>query len=133
MRERQAIVSADVAWNDTGIDVRAGQTIYFEAQGRVRWGRDRQDGPAGERNSPSNPNRPMGNRNAAALIGKIGNDMFFIGDETGPVRMRIGGRLYLGVNDDVLTDNSGNFRVVVTTDAGRSGMHCRDPTSTSVI
>jgi hypothetical protein len=113
MREKQIVVSADVAWNDAGIDVRAGQTVYFEAQGRVRWGRDRQDGPAGERNSPSNPNRPMGNRNAAALIGKIGNDMFFIGDETGPVRMRTGGRLHLGVNDDVLTDNSGNFRVVV--------------------
>ena len=113
MRERQVIVSANAAWIDSGVDVRAGQTIFFEAQGRVRWGRDRQDGPAGERNSPSNPNRPMGNRNAAALIGKIGNDMFFIGDETGPVRIRTSGRLYLGVNDDVLTDNSGNFRVVV--------------------
>ena len=113
MREKQVIVSADSAWIDSGVDVRAGQTIFFEAQGRVRWGKDRQDGPAGERNSPSNPNRPMGNRNAAALIGKIGNDMFFIGDETGPVRMRSAGRLYLGVNDDVLTDNSGNFRVVV--------------------
>ena len=113
MRERQVIVSADVAWNDAGVEVRAGQTIFFEAQGRVRWGRDRQDGPAGERNSPSNPNRPMGNRNAAALIGKIGNDMFFIGDDAGPIRMRSSGRLYLGVNDDVLTDNSVNFRVVV--------------------
>lgn len=116
MRERQTVVSADVAWNDTGIEVRAGQTIYFEAQGQVRWGRDRRDGPAGERNSPSNPNRPMGNRNAAALIGKVGNgsnDYFFIGDDTGPIRMRASGRLYLGVNDDVLTDNSGNFRVVV--------------------
>ena len=113
MRERQTMVQANTAWNDSGVDVRAGQTIYFEAQGKVRWGRDRQDGPAGEHNSPSNPNRPMGNRNAAALIGKIGNDMFFIGDETGPVRVRTSGRLYLGVNDDVLTDNSGNFRVVV--------------------
>jgi hypothetical protein len=58
----------------------------------------------------------MPSRNAAALIGKVGNgsnDFFFIGDETGPVRMRSGGRLYLGINDDVLTDNSGNFRVVV--------------------
>jgi hypothetical protein len=113
MREHQAIVSANTAWTDAGIDVRAGQTIYFEAQGRVRWGKDRQDGPAGERNSPSNPNRPMGNRNAAALIGKIGNDMFFIGDDTGAIRVRNSGRLYLGVNDDVLTDNTGNFRVVV--------------------
>ena len=113
MRERQTVVNANTEWSDSGIDVRAGQTIFFEAQGRIRWGRDRQDGPAGERNSPSNPNRPMGNRNAAALIGKIGNDLFFIGDETGPIRVRNSGRLYLGVNDDVLTDNSGNFRVVV--------------------
>jgi hypothetical protein len=113
MREKQVIVSGDVPWNDAGIEVRAGQTVYFEAQGQVRWGKDRRDGPAGERNSPSNPNRPMGNRNAAALIGKIGNDMFFIGDDTGAIRVRNSGRLYLGVNDDVLTDNSGNFRVVV--------------------
>ena len=116
LRERQTIVSANVAWNDTGIDVRAGQTIYFESTGQVRWGRDRRDGPAGERNSPSNPNRPMPNRNAAALIAKIGNgsnDYFFIGDDSGPVRVRSSGRLFLGINDDVLTDNSGNFRVVV--------------------
>lgn len=116
MREKQVIVSADVAWNDTGIDVRPGQTVYFEAQGQVTWGQGRRDGPAGERNSPANPGRPMGNRNAAALIGKIGNDsgdLFFIGDESGPVRLRGNGRLYLGVNDDVLTDNRGNFRVVV--------------------
>jgi hypothetical protein len=113
MRERQVIVSADVDWNDAGIDVRVGQTVYFEATGQVRWGRDRRDSAAGERNSPSNPNRPMPNRNAAALIGKIGDDLFFIGDETGAIRVRNSGRLYLGVNDDVLTDNSGNFRVVV--------------------
>jgi hypothetical protein len=93
--------------------VRAGQTVYFEASGKVRWGKDRTDGPEGEHNSPPNANRPMSNRNAAALIGKIGNDMFFIGAETGPMRMRSNGRLYLGVNDDVLTDNAGNFRVVV--------------------
>lgn len=116
MRERQTLVSADVAWNDAGITVRAGQTVYFEAQGQVTWGRGRRDGAAGERNSPSNPGRPLPNRNAAALIGKIGDgsdDIFFIGDETGPMRMRASGRLYLGINDDVLTDNSGNFRVVV--------------------
>lgn len=50
------------------------------------------------------------------MIGKIGNtsgDYFFIGDERGAIRMRASGRLYLGVNDDFLADNSGNFRVVV--------------------
>ena len=92
-----------------------GQTIAFEATGEVTWGPSRRDGPAGERNSPSNPNRPMPNRPAAALIGKVGDgaDYFFIGDDTGPIRVRNGGRLYLGVNDDVLNDNRGSFRVVV--------------------
>jgi PA-IL-like protein len=116
MRERQVTVSANVAWNDTGIDVRGGQTIYLSATGEVRWGRDRRDGPEGENNSPSNPNRPMPNRNAAALIGRIGadsNDMFYIGNDSGPIRVRSNGRLFLGVNDDYLQDNSGNFRVVV--------------------
>jgi hypothetical protein len=116
LRERQVIVSANVPWNDAGIDVRAGQTLYFEATGNVRWGRDRRDGPAGEDNSPTNPNRPLPNRPAAALIGKVGNtssDYFFIGDEQGAIRVRTSGRLYLGVNDDFLADNSGNFRVVV--------------------
>jgi hypothetical protein len=115
MRERQVVVSADTPWADTGIDVRQGQMIYFAATGTVTWGPSRRDGPAGERNSPTNPNRPMPNRPAAALIGKVGSgdEFFFIGDDTGAIRVRNGGRLYLGVNDDVLNDNRGNFRVMV--------------------
>ena len=116
MRERTAIVNSNSAWTDTSVDVRAGQTIYFEATGEVRWGRDRRDGPAGENNSPRNANRPMPNRPAVALIGKIGSestDYFFIGDEQGPIRVRATGRLYLGLNDDVLTDNVGTLRVVI--------------------
>lgn len=116
MRERDLTVNSAVAWNDTGIDVRAGQTIYFSASGRVRWGPNRQDGPEGEHNSPFNAHRPIPNRPAAALIGRIGdsNDYFFIGDEKGPIQVRASGRLYLGVNDDFLLDNSGAFRVVVS-------------------
>ena len=116
MRERTAIVNSNTPWTDTSVDVRAGQTIYFAPQGEVRWGPDRRDGPEGERNSPSNPNRPMPNRPAAALIGKMGaesNDIFFIGAEQGPIRVRSSGRLYLGINDDYYNDNSGTFRVVV--------------------
>lgn len=116
MRERTALVNANAPWTDTSVEVRAGQTIYFEATGEVRWGRDRRDGPGGENNSPRNPNRPMPNRPAAALIGKIGSestDFFFVGEEQGPIRVRATGRLYLGINDDYFGDNSGTFRVVV--------------------
>jgi len=114
LRERDVVVSASVQWNDAGIDVRAGQIVYFAATGRVNWGPDRRDTAAGERNSPHNPTRPIPSRPGAALIGKIGDqDPFFIGDDQGPIRMRESGRLHLGINDDYLLDNSGNLRVSV--------------------
>jgi hypothetical protein len=116
MRERTAIVNANAPWTDTSVTVRAGQTIYVEARGEIRWGRDRRDGPDGENNSPRNPKRPIPNRPAAALIGRVGNnssDYFFIGAAEGPIRVRSSGRLYLGINDDYFKDNSGFFRVVV--------------------
>jgi hypothetical protein len=115
MRERVVTVDARTAWTDTGVDVRAGQELIFAATGQVRWGPNRRDGAAGERNSPFNAARPMPERNAAALIGKIGEkgDPFFIGDLREPLRMRGAGRLFLGINDDYLADNSGSLRVVI--------------------
>jgi hypothetical protein len=89
--------------------------LYFSASGQVRWGPNRRDGAGGERNSPQNPGRPIPNRPGAALIGKVGDrdEFFFIGEESGPYRARASGRLFLGINDDVLSDNSGAFRVDV--------------------
>jgi hypothetical protein len=116
MRERQVVVLANERWLDTGIDVREGQTVYFASGGEVRWGPRRKDGPAGERNSRPHELRPIPDRPAAALIGRIGSgqDLFFIGAELGPFRMRQSGRLYLGINDDTLEENSGNFRVTIS-------------------
>lgn len=115
LRERDVSVDSWMAWRDTGVEVRAGQTIYFNATGRVRWGPNRQDGPEGERNSPRNDQRPMPNRPAGALIGRVGehDEPFFIGDDKGAIRVRSSGRLYLGVNDDYIRDNTGSFRVTV--------------------
>jgi hypothetical protein len=115
MRERNVIVTATNAWNDTGIDVRAGQEIYFEASGQVTWSPNRRVGPDGTRNSKPDTNRPLPDRDSGALIGRIGErDFFFIGTDVGPFRVRGNGRLYLGVNDDALTDNTGAYRVVVS-------------------
>jgi hypothetical protein len=115
MRERTVNVEARWPWTDTGIDLRRGQEVRFRATGKVRWGPDRSDGPAGEGGRHHNPNRPLPDRPGAALIGKIGegDDVFFIGSDEGPIRAREGGRLYLGCNDDYLQDNSGAFRVTV--------------------
>jgi hypothetical protein len=115
MRERTVNVEARTAWTDTGVTVRNGQDVTFTASGEVRWGPGRRDGADGERNSPYNRARPMPDRNAAALIGKIGEDgdPFFIGNARGALRVRGSGRLYLGLNDDFLQDNSGSLRVVI--------------------
>ena len=116
LREKQVMVVATQPWSDTSIHVQAGQVVYFEADGEVHWGPRRRDGPAGEQNSPMNPYRPIPNRPGAALIGRVGEgstDLFFIGGDRGPIRMRSSGRLFLGLNDDQLEDNSGTFRVVV--------------------
>ena len=107
-------MSARSQWTDTGINIRNGQTLYFEASGRIRWGKDRQDGPEGENNSPRNPSRPIPGRPAASLIGRVGDDApFFIGSDTEGIRVRGSGTLSLGVNDETLEDNSGSFRVTV--------------------
>jgi hypothetical protein len=114
LREKYTTVNAATAWNDTGVDVRAGMDVYIEATGKVRWGPDRQDGPAGEGGNRTNPNRPIPGRPGGALIGRIGGSgAFLIGSEKGPIRMRESGRLSLGVNDDYLQDNSGSWRVTI--------------------
>jgi hypothetical protein len=115
LREKQTTVVANAAWSDTGIDVKSGQRIYLEASGEIRWGPNRRAGPSGEPNSPYNAARPMPNRPGAALIGRIGNssDFFFVGDDRGGIPVRGSGRLFLGINDDNLQDNTGYFRVIV--------------------
>jgi hypothetical protein len=115
VRERSVSVDASTHWTDSGVDLRAGQRVRFQASGEVRWGPGRKDGPGGEGGSHSNAGRPMPNRPGAALIGRVGQgqDVFFIGSDEGEIRVRNSGRLYLGINDDYLQDNSGAFRVVV--------------------
>lgn len=114
-REREVSIPASQAWTDTGVDVRSNQQVYFYAKGEIRWGPKRSDGPAGESGSPRNANRPIPNRAGAALIGRVGSSggPFYIGEDRSPIRVRDGGRLFLGINDDYLQDNTGAFRVTI--------------------
>jgi Ca2+-binding EF-hand superfamily protein len=103
-------------WTDTGINVRAGDTLVFDAQGTVRLSGDGNDiaGVGGARSGRRAPDAPLVNQTAGALIARIGNsDTFFVGNRRS-VQAPASGRLYLGVNDDYLEDNSGDFQVMVT-------------------
>jgi Ca2+-binding EF-hand superfamily protein len=108
-------VDSRVRWVDTGINVRAGQTLAFEFEGRVRLSDNPNDvataaGSASGRRAPQSllPSAPAG-----GLIASIGNGApVFVGDRRA-VRAPQAGRLYLAVNDDYLADNDGDFRVWV--------------------
>ena len=105
-------------WTDTGMTVRAGDTITFDSQGTVRISNNRNDiaGAGGTLSGRREANAPLPNQTAGALIARIGNSPpLFIGNRRS-VRAPFGGRLYLGVNDDYLDDNSGDFQVTVSVD-----------------
>ena len=112
--KRQLIGDDEHCWTDTGIYVRAGDEISFDATGRIQFsgGADSavewRGAPDGRKsNSAPVPNLPIGH-----LIARIGNGAAM--STEGIIRAQQPGRLYLGVNDDVMTDNSGSFQVSVT-------------------
>src|SRR5262245_23452100 len=108
-------VLANQAWTDTGITVNQGDRVSFQASGQISYGRGANmtaspDGGAERRAQYPDPSVPVG-----ALIGRVGNGKAFgIGTQAQPLAMPGAGRLFLGVNDNELTDNSGSFTVVVT-------------------
>ena len=103
-------------WTDTFLDVRAGDMLVFDADGSVRLSADTNDVAyiGGATSGRRAANSPFSNQAAGALIGRIGDgSSFFVGSRR-TVRAPATGRLYLGVNDDYLMDNAGDFQVRVT-------------------
>ena len=110
-------VYANIIWNDTGIDIAAGESILFEASGVVYGCQPA--GPPCERHpdgwSPSTrPQSLEPDLAAYALIGKVGGSgsAFFIGSSFERISADTG-RLYLTMNDEpgAFGDNSGSWVV----------------------
>ena len=118
-------------WTDTGIEVFEGQEISFQAFGTIYL---QKGNPA--RCSPDGYDlrtmqQPFPDRNIGALIGKVAvlismevdeesgkesryeiKEKFFIGAES-RARMSISGRLFLGINENLVGDNDGAFSVSI--------------------
>jgi len=109
-------VNSQLRWTDTGIDVRAGDVITFNAQGQIQMSDNASDiaTPAGANSGRKAPDAPILNQVAGALIARIGeySSPIFIGNRTS-ITSPVSGRLYLSVNDDYLGDNRGEFTVAV--------------------
>jgi hypothetical protein len=109
------VVQANVQWNDSGLSVRRGERIRFEASGEIRFrGGDGQTADPGGNNAVRNPRFPVAEMPVGALIGRVGSMRAFPIGPSNTVVMPATGRLMLAVNDDVFDDNSGSFRVNVT-------------------
>jgi Ca2+-binding EF-hand superfamily protein len=111
---RTVAVGGTERWIDTGLNVRAGDTVSIQANGTVTLSSNNADsaGPGGvARRAPA---APLPNQPAGALIARIDDSTpVFVGDR-GSIVASQAGRLYLGINDDHLDDNRGEFRVTVS-------------------
>ena len=115
-------VPARQNWTATGLVVRRGEIVEFNTTGDVQLSGDTSDlassaGSKGARMAPASA--PLPGVLAGALIGRIGNGRPFpIGDQTS-LPMPASGQLFLGINDDHLGDNVGEFRVEIRRTARR--------------
>jgi hypothetical protein len=103
-------------WTNTGIEVRSGDLIMLDASGTVTLSQNGNDvaGPGGARSGRRAADAPLSSQTAGALIARVGNsEPIFVGNRRS-FRAPQNGRLFLGVNDDYLGDNTGSFDVMVT-------------------
>jgi len=125
-------VMGDRDWTDTGIEVHEGQEISFSAFGTVYL----QEGNIKVYCGPDGYDlktrqQPFADRNIGALVGKVSillsiefdegsgreirheiREKFFIGSDN-EVRMPISGQLFLGINENLVGDNTGAFSVSI--------------------
>lgn len=119
-------------WTDTGLGVMEDQEVYFRATGGISL----QKGNPMAYCDPDGYDyrgiqQPILNKNIGALIGKVVHlisveideetgeevrneieEIFYVGREN-KVVMPLSGRLFLGINENVVGDNSGQFKVEI--------------------
>jgi hypothetical protein len=115
-------VSPKQPWTATGLTVRKGEVLTFNASGEVQLSSDPKDvaTPFGSKLGRKAANAPAPNVLAGALIGRVGTNGQPFGIGSGAsVPMPAAGQLFLGINDDGLDDNQGEFRVDITRNTNR--------------
>jgi len=106
-------VAGNQAWTNSGLNVRRGDRLRFTVTGQIRVNGRQASTAAGlpgakPRGLPL-PDQPFG-----MLIAKIGDERAFpIGDMSAALTMTANGRLWFGINDNAVGDNSGEFVVNV--------------------
>jgi hypothetical protein len=108
-------VPANRQWTPTGIRVNQGDVLRFTSTGEIRFtGNDDRAGVAGSLAHRLVPGAPLPAAFAGALIGRIDNGLPFAIGDLQSITAPASGLLYLGTNDDNVSDNSGQFQVVIS-------------------
>ena len=107
------------SWTDTGIDVVAGQHVAIDAADEVCTKGDSVQhcsGPEGQRGNGSSSNLPGFERlGHGALVAALGDTRFGVGRQSTFIAPS-SGRLYLGVNDKDVGNNTKSYAVRVVVD-----------------
>ena len=114
---RTIVVPSTQQWTPTGIRVNQGDRIQFETNGQIQLKPNDPKDVAESWGSLIHryaPNAPMPKALAGALIGRIDSGQPFGIGNLKEIIAPASGLLYLGINDDVLTDNSGQFTVKIS-------------------
>ena len=111
-------ISASRGWQNTGIALHSGETIKVQfMSGEIRDGEAVIRGPAGVGYICGDGSccEPMPNVQRGALIGRVGDDLFLIGDKS-TIEVQESGELQLRINDcdEGLVDNSGSLEIKIS-------------------
>jgi hypothetical protein len=107
-------VPGNQKWIETDVTVQGGQNVDVRVSGEIEYAPNVKVTAAGApRRTPGGPDVPIPNAPAGALIGRIDNGQPFVIGRNTSVRMPENGTLFLGINDDNVSDNGGNFRVII--------------------
>ncbi len=109
-------VFATSAWTDTGIELAGGEKVIITAEGEIGDNPDKPDqrfdpGGAPREDPDEHPGDPYLEFPHAALGGQIGDGEVFAVGYGVTIEDAPAGRLYLGVNDGNVEDNSDQFDV----------------------
>ncbi len=112
-------VLANQQWTATNMMIRRGDRVLFTPEGEIQLSGEADDkaSASGSLKGRTVANSPMPAVLAGALLGRIGNGApFAIGNQSVPLPMPGDGPLWLGINDDQVSDNAGALvvRVIVT-------------------
>jgi hypothetical protein len=115
---RELDISGEAPWTDTGVGLKAGDTLKLSATGTLRFAGARENGPEGLARGWLDLLRilPVNEAGRGALVGRVSSSdaarPFLIGPRAA-MKAPADGRLFLGINEAANDQPEGSFHVTI--------------------